>query len=55
MEEEVEIKYVEINFREDDPFIIVKKTNTKKQKSNRFDPNHPKTKNIKKEKNTEGN
>lgn len=50
MEEELEIKYVEINFREDDPFIIVKKTNTKKQKNNRFDANHPKTKTIKKEK-----
>lgn len=26
----MEVKYVEVNYKDDDPFIIIKKTNTKK-------------------------
>lgn len=45
------MKYVEVQFRHDDPFIIIKKTQTKKVKTNRSDNHLQKTKIIKKDKN----
>ena len=39
----MEVKYVEANYKDDDPFIIIKKTNTKKTPA-------PKTKPVEKRK-----
>lgn len=50
MEEELDMKYVEVNYRDDDPFIIVKKTNARKLKTGRADHHVQKTKQIKKDK-----
>ena len=43
----MEVKYIELNSRDDDPFIILKKTNVKKNK-NKNDHTQNKTKQIRK-------
>jgi hypothetical protein len=43
----MEVKYIELNSRDDDPFIIVKKTNVKKIKT-KTDHANNKTKQIRK-------
>lgn len=50
----MEVKYIEVNFREDDPFIIVKKTNTKRLRSSRVEVGQQKSKPIKKERGLKG-